>query len=80
MALIPIEKGWIAQRPKGTPVAFTPTPELVHGVIVDDPELARVLRKAGWFSGKKIRTHVTDAVSVQRDEYGFVLSANRAES
>lgn len=48
----PIKKGWIFPRGNRTAVEFKPTPELVHGVAVAHPELALVLRKAGWFSGK----------------------------
>jgi hypothetical protein len=44
--------GWIAPRPPARPVAFTATPELVHGVAISHPHLARVLRQAGYFSGQ----------------------------
>jgi len=44
-------RGWIAPREK-TVARFSPTPELVHGVIVSCPELAVELRKAGYFGGK----------------------------
>jgi hypothetical protein len=50
----PEKKGWIVPLPSGQPVAFTPTPELVHGIAVADPALARILRKSGFFSGKEI--------------------------
>ncbi len=45
-------KGWTAAHQGRVAVRFTPTPELVHGVVVDHPGLAILLRKAGWFSGK----------------------------
>jgi hypothetical protein len=48
----PIAKSWIAPRRDGQPIAFTATPELVHGVTVANPVLAKVLRDAGYFSGK----------------------------
>jgi hypothetical protein len=51
----PRKSGWIAARPPLVPVAFTPTPELVHGVVVANPYLAGFLRRAGWFSGKGAR-------------------------
>lgn len=51
----PEKKGWTLPRPYGKPVAFTPTPELVHGVSVSNPALAEVLRRAGFFSGKPIK-------------------------
>ena len=43
--------GWLAPRLKNV-AEYKPTPELVHGVQVSSPELASVLKKAGWFSGK----------------------------
>lgn len=43
-------KGWVAPRPK-TVAEFTPTPELVHGVVVSSPALARALKEAGYFAG-----------------------------
>lgn len=46
--------GWIAPRPHGV-VEFTPTPELVHGVSVENAFLAKVLKKNGYFSGKKAK-------------------------
>lgn len=48
----PAQKGWTVPRPSGQPVAFTPTPELVHGVSVANPMLAKVLRESGYFSGQ----------------------------
>lgn len=43
-------KGWISPRER---IAddFSLTPELVHGVVVTCPDLARILRKCGYFSG-----------------------------
>lgn len=45
-------KGWTTPRDGRHATAYTPTPELVHGVTVYSPALAKVLRKAGFFSGK----------------------------
>ena len=53
--LDPEESGWTAPRPTGDPTPFRPTPELVHGVEVADPQWAVLLRHAGVFSGKKTR-------------------------
>jgi hypothetical protein len=53
VGLDPERTGWIAPRPPARPVAFAPTPELVHGVAVSHPHLAKVLRDAGFFSGKQ---------------------------
>jgi hypothetical protein len=73
----PIQKGWIAPPPGRRVEKFTPTPELVHGVAVADPTLAKVLRRAGWFSGQAVRwvEELPDSVTVQRDEHGFALGA-----
>lgn len=49
--LDPEKIGWIAPRPHGVE-RFTPTPELVHGVVVGNPFLATVLKKHKFFSGK----------------------------
>lgn len=43
--------GWIAPRIHGV-AAFTPTPELVHGVAVNNPFLAKVLKQHKYYSGK----------------------------
>jgi hypothetical protein len=74
----PVKGGWTSPRPGGRQApAFSPTPELVHGVAVTSPALAAVLRKAGWFSGKAARPLPagTPAVDVVRDAQGFALSA-----
>jgi hypothetical protein len=44
--------GWLAPKQKSV-AEYTPTPELVHGVIVSSPELAHSLKKAGYFAGHK---------------------------
>jgi hypothetical protein len=62
----PEKNGWIAPPPGRKIHAFRPTPELVHGVSVSSPELASLLRKAGWFSGKGARPVDADVV-VYRD-------------
>ncbi len=67
-------KNWIGRKQDREPVPFKPTPELVHGVTVSSPALARALRKAGVFSGQGI-TDEFPAISVQRDKDGFALRA-----
>lgn len=47
----PSKSGWIAPRKHGI-AQYRPTPELVHGVAISNPFLARVLRKHKVFSGK----------------------------
>ncbi|WP_338864746.1 hypothetical protein [Myxococcus stipitatus] len=48
------QKGWTTPPRQRGAVAFSPTPELVHGVAVSHPQLASALKKAGWFSGKPL--------------------------
>jgi hypothetical protein len=59
--LDPVKSGWSAPRPGRAVEPFTPTPELVHGVVVASPLLAAVLRKAGVFSGKAVKRDVPAA-------------------
>lgn len=47
----PEKSGWIAPRIHGVS-QFKPTPELVHGVTVSNPFLAKILRQNKYFSGK----------------------------
>jgi hypothetical protein len=53
--LDPVKSGWLAPRPGRAVEPFTPTPELIHGVVVGSPLLAAVLRKTGVFSGKAVK-------------------------
>jgi hypothetical protein len=46
--------GWTAPRAHTVAEAWRPTPELVHGVTVNHPELAYWLRKVGVFSGQAV--------------------------
>ncbi|QHT68053.1 hypothetical protein GXP67_16105 [Rhodocytophaga rosea] len=48
----PQKSGWIAPHTHGV-VAFKPTPELVHGVSISNPFLAKVLKRHHYFSGKQ---------------------------
>jgi hypothetical protein len=59
--LDPVKSGWSAPRPGRAVEPFTPTPELVHGVVVASPLLAAVLRRAGVFSGKALTRDVPAA-------------------
>jgi hypothetical protein len=67
-------KGWITPPPSKRPAAFTPTPELVHGVACSSPFLAATLRRAGWFSGKEA-SPVDVPVAVLHDSEGFTTGA-----
>ncbi|OWK38491.1 hypothetical protein [Fimbriiglobus ruber] len=75
----PIKGGWVAPPPERRVEKFTPTPELVHGVAVADPALAKVLRRAGWFSGRILHQpdEVPDAVTVRRNEHGFATGVDQ---
>ncbi len=71
----PGKKGWVKPRSNRQAVPFSPTPELVHGVIVSHPALAGALRQAGWFSGKTatpLKKSPSD-LSIHRDETGAVI-------
>lgn len=67
-------EGWVTPPPKKRPVAYTPTPELVHGVACSSPFLAATLRRAGWFSGKEA-SPVDAPVEVLRDPSGSAVGA-----
>jgi hypothetical protein len=56
-AVDPEKTGWTSARPRTTIDTWMPTPELVHGVTVNHPELAYWLRKVGVFSGQEIDLH-----------------------
>lgn len=48
----PVKSGWSTSKISVDVEAYAPTPELVHGVQIASPELAAVLRRLDWFSGK----------------------------
>lgn len=73
MGVDPAAKGWTAPRAHGAVADFKPTPELVHGVEVADPQWAALLRRAGVFSGKGIRPDMAGEVAVIPD--GVVTGA-----
>lgn len=51
----PEKSGWSRARARTAIAEFRPTPELVHGVSVNNPYLAAYLRKGGVFSGKGLK-------------------------
>jgi hypothetical protein len=71
-------QGWAGPTLPKRAVAFTATPELVHGVTVTSPFLARVLKDAGWFSGKEVKEPRIPA-EVVRDAAGAVLYVQPAQ-
>ncbi len=74
----PVKRGWTSPRTHRKAVPFRPTPELVHGVAVQHPQLATVLRQAGWFSGKQRRPIDVDQQPfvVDRDDTGAALGVS----
>jgi hypothetical protein len=56
----PEKTGWTAPRPRTAVDVWRATPETVHGVVVNHPELALFLRKVGVFSGKSLRLQPVD--------------------
>jgi hypothetical protein len=55
--------GWTAPRARREVAEFRPTPELVHGVSVENPYFAKLLRKVGMFSGKELNLqHISEIV------------------
>lgn len=63
---------WVEPPPEKRPVAFTPTRELVNGVTITSPFLAKVLRDANWYKGSEATTTGIH-VNVVRDVAGGVL-------
>ena len=61
--LDPVKSGWVGPRAVAAPVRFRPTPELVHGVAVASPHLAAILRHAGWYAGKGVRSPDSPALA-----------------
>ncbi len=53
----PQASGWTAPKTLRQVEPWRPTPELVHGVTVNHPELAYWLRKVGVFSGQTVELH-----------------------
>lgn len=50
-----LDSGWVGPRPVTELERPAAEPALVHGVVVSDPLLADTLRRAGVFSGKKLK-------------------------
>lgn len=62
----PAKTGWAKPRARTTVDIVRDTPQTVHGVVVSHPQLALILRKAGWFSGyeKRVREIAPELVEV----------------
>lgn len=59
----PKKTGWSAARPRTEVAAFRPTPELVHGVVVNNPWLTEMFRKAGVYSGRSLKLGKLDSLA-----------------
>jgi hypothetical protein len=69
-------RGWLGWKEGERFVEITkPTPELVHGVIVSSPGIAKILRRAGYFSGKKAQFA---NININRDYSGDTLKVDIA--
>lgn len=75
----PVRSGWTAPFEAASVSTYRPTPELVHGVEVSSPGLARALRAAGVFSGRPLRRRAPEAL-VRRDVYGFAERVDPANN
>jgi hypothetical protein len=73
----PQKSGWITPRPRNMASAYRPTPELVHGVTVDSPFLAKLLKEEGFFSGKAKQS--TMPPDVTADLHKEVITRHRNE-
>lgn len=51
----PNGSSWLGPPTIGAPGPWQPTPELVHGVEVDNPGLAKFLHRIGAFSGRPLK-------------------------
>jgi hypothetical protein len=72
--LDPVSSGWTGARMTGAPADARPTPELVHGVSIADPEWAALLRRAGVFSGKNLKPALAAQAAGLRATPGVVTS------
>ena len=54
-----IASGWASARARTAIEEWNFTPELVHGVTVNHPVLAYMLRKAGWWAGGPSKSRAT---------------------
>jgi hypothetical protein len=66
-----VKSGWLAPKKKSV-AAYTPTPELVHGVIVSSPDLAAALRASGYFAGPSKKAP-TGFVSMAKKMIGLTV-------
>lgn len=77
----PVKSGWSAPKPGKFVEEYTPTQELVHGVVVSSPLLAKVFRKAGVFSGKKYKGGVSvELVDKARQKHHKKQTKRRKEN
>lgn len=58
----PVKSGWSAARARNRVAKFRYTPELVHGVTVENPYLGDLLKRMGAFSGRPLKQDVLDQI------------------
>lgn len=73
----PEESGWITPRPRTHVEAYKPTPELVHGVAVESPFLAGILKDAGFFSGKASKSREAGGFEASAELHSEILEEHR---
>jgi hypothetical protein len=66
----PQKSGWSAPRPRNHVSTFRPTPELVHGVSVQNPYLAGMLKRMGRYSGKTFKPEIISKLVSDLDTQG----------
>lgn len=71
-------KGWITPRSK-TVAKFSPTPELVHGVVVSSPVLAAALKQLGYFSGPSKGLKGPPTVPIHKTEVDGIIIVTEAQ-
>ena len=74
-----VKDTWTKPREPQPPVPTKITNALVHGVAAESPELADMLRRAGWFAGKGVVAKDESALVI-RDEFGFAISVEGLSS
>lgn len=72
-------KGWVHPRSK-TVAKFTPTPELVHGVVISSPVLATTLKALGYFSGPSKGLKGPPTVAITKTEVEGTVVVTEADT
>jgi hypothetical protein len=73
-----VKSGWVTPKTKSV-AKYTPTPELVHGVIVSSPELAATLKAVGYFGGPS-KGPAKDYVPISKTLDGLTIKVSGSPS